>query len=103
MDYLNRTLEADIRTSLKRNPATAILGPRQCGKSTLARRILEDITPSVYLDLERPSDMQKLQDPEWFLGSQSDKLICLYPNQSDLGLYDLLLLPAAALKSLADA
>jgi predicted AAA+ superfamily ATPase len=77
MNYINRALEADIRTSLKRNPATAILGPRQCGKSTLARKILDEIKPSVYLDLERPSDIQKLQDPEWFLGSQSDKLICL--------------------------
>lgn len=32
---------------------------------------------SVYLDLERPSDLAKLEDPEWFLGSQRDKLICI--------------------------
>jgi predicted AAA+ superfamily ATPase len=59
MDYVNRVLEADIRTSLKRNPSTAILGPRQCGESTLARKILDEIKPSVYLGLERPSEMHK--------------------------------------------
>ena len=31
----------------------------------------------IYLDLERPSDMRKLEDAEWFLMSQKDKLICI--------------------------
>ncbi len=77
MTYLPRILESSIRTALTRTPATAILGPRQCGKSTLAQKILQDFQPSLYLDLERPSDIQKLQDPEWFLGTQANKLVCL--------------------------
>ena len=75
--YLPRILETSIKTSLKYNPATAVLGPRQCGKSTLVKELLNDKERTLYLDLERPSDLQKLQDPEWFLGTQTDKLICL--------------------------
>ena len=37
-------------------PAVAILGPRQCGKTTLALEIAKESEPSVYVDLERPSD-----------------------------------------------
>ncbi|MDB4584198.1 ATP-binding protein, partial [Draconibacterium sp.] len=58
------------------NPVTAIIGPRQSGKSTLAKKIIAE-RQSIYLDLERPSDLQKLEDPEWFLTSQKGKLICL--------------------------
>lgn len=75
--YLPRILETSITESLKYNPATAVLGPRQCGKSTLVKELLKDKEGTLYLDLERPSDLQKLQDPEWFLNTQTDKLICL--------------------------
>lgn len=75
--YLPRILETSITESLKYNPATAVLGPRQCGKSTLVKEILNDKGNTLYLDLERPSDLQKLEDPEWFLNTQTDKLICL--------------------------
>lgn len=56
---------------------TALLGPRQCGKSTLIKNLTRERDHLLYLDLERPSDLQKLDDAEWFLLSQSDKLICL--------------------------
>jgi predicted AAA+ superfamily ATPase len=75
--YLSRILEPSIKESLKYNPATAVLGPRQCGKSTLVKELLKEKEKTLYLDLERPSDLQKLQDPEWFLSTQTDKLICL--------------------------
>jgi len=75
--YLPRILESHIRDSLSRNPVTALLGPRQCGKSTLVKKIIEGRKDVLYLDLERPSDLQKLDDPEWFLESQSGNLICL--------------------------
>lgn len=54
-----------------------ILGPRQCGKSTLAKKLLDEWEHSLYLDLERPSDLDKLRDPEYFLELHKDKLICL--------------------------
>ena len=47
-------------------PGVVILGPRQCGKSTLAKAIISEIGKAVYLDLERPSDVNKLRDPEAF-------------------------------------
>ena len=39
-------------------PAVLILGPRQCGKTTLARNFLE----GEYFDLEKPSDQQIFSD-----------------------------------------
>ena len=47
----------------------AILGPRQCGKSTLARNMIRNAGETVYLDLELPSDIQKLSEPELFFAS----------------------------------
>ncbi|HCC54457.1 MAG TPA: ATPase [Desulfobulbaceae bacterium] len=72
-----RKLEAEVNTCLRDFPAVAILGPRQCGKSTLAKKIIGNRTDSVYLDLELPSDVQKLSEPELFLGRHAAKLICL--------------------------
>jgi hypothetical protein len=39
--------------------------------------MLSEIEGAVYLDLERPSDVSKLRDPEAFFGLNSDKVICL--------------------------
>lgn len=55
----------------------ALLGPRQCGKTTLARKLVQDSPQAVYLDLERPSDLRKLTDPELYLGPLSDRLVVL--------------------------
>jgi predicted AAA+ superfamily ATPase len=75
--YIKRLLEIDVIKSLRQSPVTVIVGPRQCGKSTLAKRIMEDRDGTVYLDLERPSDLAKLTDPELFLSSQKGSLICI--------------------------
>lgn len=45
---------------LKTNPAVALLGARQVGKSTIAGMIIENFPDAVYLDLERPADLNKL-------------------------------------------
>ncbi len=57
-DYLER-----VRTALSRNPVVALVGPRQCGKTTLARRYLESGASVHYFDLEDPSVAQALEDP----------------------------------------
>jgi len=75
--YLPRKLEKKVVESLQAFPAVAILGPRQSGKSTLAKAIMEGKTDRIYLDLERPSDLQKLSEPELFFDLHKDKLICL--------------------------
>ncbi len=75
--YYHRSIEKDILESLEDFAVTAILGPRQCGKSTLAKYIISNIPNTIYLDLERPSDLNKLSDPEWFLTSNKGKLFCI--------------------------
>jgi predicted AAA+ superfamily ATPase len=75
--YINRSLEAKLKESLRSFPVTALLGPRQCGKSTLARHVVAERMDTVYLDLEKPSDLRKLEDAEFFFHTQKDKLICI--------------------------
>lgn len=55
-----------IEYSLKRNPVTAILGPRQCGKTTLAREIGRR-EGAAYFDLEAPNDQARLANPQLVL------------------------------------
>ncbi len=51
-----------ITRTLDLFPIAALLGPRQCGKTTLAR-IIADQNPSTYFDLENPVDMARLSAP----------------------------------------
>lgn len=48
-----------VETSLRRHPVTALLGPRQCGKTTLARLFAPK--PENQFDLESPLDLARLQ------------------------------------------
>ena len=54
-----------------------LLGPRQVGKTTLAKRLAEEESPALYLDLESPSDLAKLADPELYLQAKLDQLVIL--------------------------
>jgi len=53
---------------------TALLGPRQCGKTTLARRFAQG-QDAVFFDLESQPDRQRLQNPELVLGSLAGLVI----------------------------
>ena len=75
--YIPRLIQAHIKELLVDFPVVAILGPRQCGKSTLARIMVPQYKNSVYLDLERPSDVRKLQDAERYFNMHKDNLLCL--------------------------
>ena len=75
--YLERDLSARLRQRLAQMPAIALLGPRQCGKSTLANHLIAEHGNAIYLDLERPADLNKLRNPEAFFAHNRDKLICL--------------------------
>jgi len=74
---INRYLADTIKRRLQNNPAVAILGPRQCGKITLAGQIVRKIKQSVYLDLENPGDLAKLDDPLAFFSLHNEDLVCL--------------------------
>lgn len=61
--WLQRSaLEDRLRAALARSRAVALIGPRQVGKTTLARRFLAEGSPR-YFDLENPLDLQRLDEP----------------------------------------
>lgn len=63
MTYLDRpTLEAAVRRALRRGRVVALVGPRQAGKTTLARAIVTPGSVS-YFDLENPADLARLAEP----------------------------------------
>lgn len=74
---IKRIIQKEVEESLKAFPVVSILGPRQVGKTTLAKEIQKKIRSSLYLDLELPSDYNKLTEPELFLSEQKNKLIIL--------------------------
>ena len=56
-----------LRTALRRSPVVALIGPRQCGKTTAARWIVEPSSPR-YFDLEDPASLARLTEPMTALG-----------------------------------
>ncbi|MFN0058637.1 MAG: ATP-binding protein [Planctomycetota bacterium] len=66
-----REISGVLAARLKTNPAVALLGPRQCGKTTLARSLAEQ-----YFDLEQDADRLKL-DVQWDALCRSKKLVVL--------------------------
>ncbi len=75
--YLRRDQEELIKKHLLSFPCVCLLGSRQVGKSTLAKKIIAESTNSIYLDLENPRDVNKLNDPLAFLESNNNALICI--------------------------
>ena len=69
---INRRVCSEIKDSLSFFSVVSIIGPRQVGKTTLAKQIMsESAKPTLYLDLELQSDLFKLDDAELFL-TQND-------------------------------
>lgn len=57
-----------VTHAIQRSPVTALLGPRQCGKTTLARMVSAE-QPSTYFDLESQADIRRLANPEMVFAS----------------------------------
>lgn len=68
-----RALAEKINRLLEMFPVVAVIGPRQCGKSTLVRHLRPDWQ---YYDLESPGDYQLISnDPQGFFALHQDKVI----------------------------
>ncbi|MDY7092006.1 MAG: ATP-binding protein [Acidobacteriota bacterium] len=62
MPVPRRSLLASIQKALGRSPITILTGPRQSGKTTLARELLSEDSPA-YFDLEDPVSLSRLEQP----------------------------------------
>lgn len=88
---INRRVSSEIKDSLSFFSVVSIIGPRQVGKTTLAKQIMsESAKPTLYLDLELQSDLFKLNDAELFLSQHSEKLVVIDEVQNKKELYPLL-------------
>lgn len=76
-DFIQRKIEVTIKQYLKIFPVVAVLGPRQCGKSTLVKNLSQNWGASLFLDLQYDADLSKLDQPIIFFESNTDKIICL--------------------------
>ena len=78
MTSIQRRLRPLIEDRLRHMPGVVLLGPRQVGKTTLAREIVaRRRSRAVYLDLERPADQRRLGDADAFLRAQAGKLVVI--------------------------
>ena len=73
-----RKIIAEIKDSIRYFPAIGIIGPRQVGKTTLAKVLQSQIDkPSIYLDLELDEDIVRLQNAQAYLQSHQDKCVII--------------------------
>ena len=86
---LKRWAERRLQENISQVPAVALLGTRQVGKTTLAKEMAKK-QDSLYLDLELPADLAKLNDPAEFLRSHRDKLVILDEIQRIPNLFPIL-------------
>ena len=68
MDIARTAILERIRSALARAPVTVLTGPRQVGKTTLARELLAEDSPN-YFDLEDPVSLARLEEPRTALES----------------------------------
>ncbi len=88
---ITRRIGSEIHDSLSFFPVVSIIGPRQVGKTTLAKTIMAGASkPTLYLDLELQSDLNKLDDAELFFSYHTDKLVVVDEVQNKKELYPLL-------------
>jgi hypothetical protein len=84
---INRKLLALLVRRLQQQPAAVLLGPRQVGKTTLAREIAAQTPGALFLDLEREADRARLERADLFLPRHRDQLVVLDEVQVLPGLF----------------
>ena len=72
-------------------PVLGILGPRQVGKTTFVKQLIKNICkPTLYLDLEKPSDIEKLRHPEIYLSEYQEYCVIIDEIQIKPDLFSIL-------------
>lgn len=86
---IDRAIEGSVLRSLNFFPVVGILGPRQVGKTTLARKLIDKLSkPAIYYDLELVEDFETLsQNTTWVLENNIDKTIVIDEVQRHLPLF----------------
>ena len=88
---IHRRLQATTTARLADGPSVVLLGPRQVGKTSLARAIAaEHGNRAVYLDLERPADRNRLADADAYLRAQNGNLVVIDEIHRLPGLFEML-------------
>lgn len=85
-----RVCEEHLIHALGWSPAVAILGARQVGKTTLARQFAALQPNALYLDLEQPQALARLQEPGLFFAAHRQQLIVLDEIQNAPELFSVL-------------
>ncbi len=81
----------EIQELLNYFPAVGIIGARQVGKTTIIELLKEKLKKAIhYIDLELPSDYEKLNNPELYLRMHQEKCIVIDEIQIKPGLFPLL-------------
>jgi len=75
--YIHRKAESIIKQYLNIFPIVVLLGPRQCGKSTLIKEMAAKMPSFLYLDLQNINDLNKLNEPFLFFEANRNATICL--------------------------
>lgn len=86
---IERKITRRLLDALAHNPAVALLGPRQAGKTTLALEVGRQFD-ALYVDLESEQDRAKLAEPELYLASHLDRLVILDEVHRSPGLFPVL-------------
>lgn len=88
---IHRRVQEAVEQRLRSTSSVVLLGPRQVGKTTLARAIADERgVGAIYLDLESSADLRRLSDPEQFLGAQHGKLMVIDEIHRAPGLFPIL-------------
>jgi len=86
----NRLIINRIEDNMIQFPISIILGPRQVGKSTIAKSLIRYPRPHIYLDLELISDEARLDDPEGYLENHINSILVIDEVQRKPELFPLL-------------
>jgi len=91
MEYFPRIAEQALLRMISTHPALVLVGPRQVGKTSLAKRLATKLTkPVVYFDLENPDDYHQLANPTLLLGPLQEHTVVLDEVQRVPALFPLL-------------